>query len=197
MSLGSVSQIRLQREVDWITVLCVQVATLADFRLAQRSHLVRTMAALPAANPPKWNVNMKRLLAIAAIGAALTLFGTSTKASAADFYGGHGGQHSIGHHGYSNGIGHQNYGHQNYGHQNYGHQNYGHQNYGHQNYAYQNYGNRGYGNGYRSNRAIVPSYGYSSGYAPSYGTHGRTSSYGHGGLHLDIGRFHIGVGGQH
>jgi hypothetical protein len=122
---------------------------------------------------------MKRLFAIAALTVGLTVFGTISQASAGDhYYSGHSAQHGnvYSGHGYSHGS-------------------YGHGGYGHgvaQPYQ-QNYGSY-YGN--------VPSYGYpNAGYSPIYQSGyrgGYAPSYGHsGGVHLDIGRFHILGHGHH
>ncbi|QDT04985.1 hypothetical protein K227x_33830 [Rubripirellula lacrimiformis] len=123
---------------------------------------------------------MKRAFAIAAIAVGLFAITQDSEATAADyFHGGHGGHH--GHHGsyqagYQSGYrgGYSPAPVQAY----HGRPGYS-ANYGSQQY--------GYGQSYRPR--------VQSRYAPSYSTPQHRQ---HGGLHLDIGRFHIlGVGGHH
>ena len=118
---------------------------------------------------------MNRAFAIAALAAGLFAFAGNSNATAGDYH--HGG-----HHGYGGGH-HGGYHHGGYG-------NSPVQTY--PNYGYQsNYGGYGYGQPYQ------PSYQpqYPRQYAPAYRA---PSSRQHGGLHVDIGRFHIlGVGGHH
>lgn len=115
---------------------------------------------------------MKRFLMIAVAGAALTFALPASESKAADFYfgGGHGYGHVGGHHGSHHGGGY-------YG----GSRSY----YGH--------------NSFR--QRVAPSYNsYRYG---GYGHHGssyrsyRPSHYGHGGLHLDVGPLHLGLGRHH
>ena len=116
---------------------------------------------------------MTRLLTLAALVVGLSL--TASTSEAGDWHhGGHGVHH--GHHG-GHGYAH------------------GHSGYGRS--AYSNYGYGGFYGG--------QSYGYGNGfsyqprfqqrYAPSYRSYNRHQ---HGGLHVDIGRFHVlGIGGHH
>ncbi|WDQ17077.1 hypothetical protein [Rhodopirellula sp. P2] len=114
---------------------------------------------------------MNRAFAIAALAVGLFVFTGNTDATANDYF--HGGHH--GYHGSHHGGGH--------------HGGYAHapvQTYG--NYGYSsNYGGYGYGQTYQPR--------YQQRYAPTY----RSQPYRQrGGLHLDIGRFHVlGVGGHH
>jgi hypothetical protein len=123
---------------------------------------------------------MKRFLMIAFAGAALTFLIPSTEASAADVH--HGGGHVYnGGHGY---VGHSG-----------GHSNYGHGYTGGHGY----YGGHGItGHGITGRYNATPYYGsaYGSHYAPSYRSY-RPGYSGHGGVHLDVGRLHLGFGGHH
>lgn len=116
---------------------------------------------------------MKRSLTIAALAAGLFVIAGNTDAIA-------GGYQHGGHHAYSGGH-----------HGGYQHGGYTHapvQTYGNHGYS-SNYG--GYGGGY--GQAYQPR--YQRQYAPAY----RPQSYSRqGGLHIDIGRFHVlGAGGHH
>ncbi|EMI44935.1 hypothetical protein K227x_35370 [Rubripirellula lacrimiformis] len=121
---------------------------------------------------------MNRAFAIAALAAGLFAFAGNTGATASDyFHGGHGGHHAYsgGHHGGGHHGGYAQAPVQTYG-----------------NYGYSsNYGGYGYGQTYQ------PSYQpqYQQQYSPTY----RSQPYRQrGGLHLDIGRFHVlGAGGHH
>ncbi len=111
---------------------------------------------------------MKRFLAVAVVFTGLALFAATPDASAADtFYGGHGYGHG-GSSFYSGGHGYSS-------------------GYGHYAPSY------GYGSHHGTilhNRGRW--FGHRSGYAPVY------RSYGHGGgLHLGVGRIHLGTGGHH
>ena len=114
---------------------------------------------------------MKRIVAIVALTAGLFAFAGTTKTTAADYF--HGGHHGYGggHHGsyHRGGFSHAPV--QTY-----------------PSYGYQsNYGGYGYGQTYQPQ--------YQQQYAPAYRA---PSSRQHGGLHIDIGRFHVlGVGGHH
>ena len=115
---------------------------------------------------------MNRTLAIAAMATGLFVFAGTSDANAGDYF--HGGHHgySGGHHGAYHG----------------GYARAPIQPYG--NYGYSsNYG--GYGRGYGQT--------YQPRYQPQYAPSHTSRSYRqHGGLHLDIGRFHIlGIGGHH
>jgi len=118
---------------------------------------------------------MKRLLAIAFSAAAITLFVSAPTASAADYFHGHGGQHGS----------HSSHPHRGYGYPHSGHGHSSHHGYGGYSYtpSYQ------FGSNYRGRSSRYPT--YSQGY-------GGSRHYGHGGgLHLDIGRFHLGLGDHH
>ncbi|MDV6031455.1 MAG: hypothetical protein F9B45_15430 [Phycisphaera sp. RhM] len=121
---------------------------------------------------------MKRFLTIVALAAGLAFVTSGSNAGAADYYG-HGGHHR-------------------------GHA-FGHANYNQGSFGYGHYG-RGYGAyGGGFNRGAIQSYRPNYNYGPSLNRGGFTPlyqnrSYGHAhnhGLHLDIGRLHIGVGGHH
>ncbi len=122
---------------------------------------------------------MKRFLIIAFATVALTLVVTSGRASAGD-------HHYGGGHGYAGGHGFPG------GHSRYGRGYTG--GYGHSGYGYSGYSRATpyYGSAYRGN---APSHGGGH-YAPSYRFY-RPVAGGHGGVHLDVGRLHLGVGGHH
>lgn len=118
---------------------------------------------------------MNRAFAIAALVAGLFAFAGNPDATAGDYF--HGGHHTYsgGHHGVNHHGGYARAPVQ-----------------AHRNYGYSsNYGGNGYSQRYQ------PSYQprYQQQYAPAY----RSQPYRQrGGLHLDIGRFHVlGVGGHH
>jgi len=117
---------------------------------------------------------MKRFFTIVALAAGLVFVMSGINAGAADYYR-HGGHHG----------GHANY-------------NRGSSVYGHYGQGYGAYGggfNRGAIQSYRPNYNYGPSLNR-GGFTPLY----RDRSYDHthnNGLHLDIGRLHIGVGGHH
>lgn len=116
---------------------------------------------------------MKRCLMIALAGAALTFLIPSAKASAADAH--HGGGHV-----YNGGLGHVGHGgsHSGYGYTG------GHRYYG--------------GHGITGHYYATPFYGsaFRGHYAAGYRSY-RTASRSHGGVHLDVGRLHLGAGGDH
>ncbi len=138
---------------------------------------------------------MNRAFAIAALAAGLFAFAGSTNATASDYF--HGGQHgySGGHHG---GNHHAGYGHAPV------------QTHGNSGYS-SNYGGYGYGQTYQPSyqRSYQPSYqrsyqrSYQSSYQPRYQqqyapTYQSQPYRQRGGLHIDIGRFHVlGAGGHH
>lgn len=127
---------------------------------------------------------MKRILTFATAVLAIGFCGFTQNASAGDhYYGGHHRGHGYNTH-HSAGNGYSPYGRRNYG------SNYG--GYGRgpvQSYAPQyGYGHGGGGYG------VTPSYGRT--YSPSYSSPNHSAP--RGGIHLDIGRFHVlGLGGHH
>jgi opacity protein-like surface antigen len=121
---------------------------------------------------------MKRFLIIAAAVAALAVLTTSENAQASDYFSG--GNGYGGGHGYGGGYHGSVY------------------RGGHSNYGYGGYGHGGF-------RSVVPNRhsGY-GGYTPSYRAghyapkhQSYRPSYRHGGVHVDLGRLHFGVGGHH
>lgn len=114
---------------------------------------------------------MTRLLTLAALVAGLSLFASTSQAG--DWYhGGHGVHHGHhGGHGYAHGGGYAVAPHSGYGYGGF-------------------YEGQPYGFGNR--------YGYQprfrQGYAPRYRSYGHHQ---HGGLHVDVGRLHFGLGGHH
>jgi len=125
---------------------------------------------------------MKRFLMVAFTGAALTILIPSADATAADLHHG-GGRGYGGGHGYvGHGGGHDSSSHGYSGRRaNYG----GHGITGHSATS------RYYGSGYGGYAPI-----YGGHYTPSYRPY-RPTCRGHGGVHLDVGRLHLGVGGHH
>ena len=115
---------------------------------------------------------MKRFLALAALVASISLAASTSEAG--DWHhGSHGVHHGHhGGHGFAHGGGYAVSPYSNYGYGAF---------YGGQSY--------GYGNGY----GYQPQ--FRSGYAPRYQSYGRQQ---HGGLHIDVGPFHVlGIGGHH
>ncbi|TWU39862.1 hypothetical protein Q31b_31770 [Novipirellula aureliae] len=116
---------------------------------------------------------MKRLFAIAAIAAGITFFSFDTQVSAYDHFGGHHGRiyNQYGQGGYGHGGAHAYAPSRGHG---------------------SHYGGTIYGSGY----GYQPS--YRGGYIQNRGSYSHGANYGHGGgLHLDVGRLHLGIGGHH
>lgn len=123
---------------------------------------------------------MKRFLMIAVAGAALTILIPSGEAKAADHHFGRGHGYVGGHHGgaYSR--------------------------FGH---GYTGVHGFSRGLGHAGHRAVTPYYGsayrhytprYHGGHhAPAYRSYRPAYRHGHGGVHLDVGPLHLGVGGHH
>ncbi|MCO8123342.1 hypothetical protein NHH03_16450 [Stieleria sp. TO1_6] len=113
---------------------------------------------------------MKRFLAIALTSGLFSATGTATT-TAADYF--HGGHHGFG------GSHHGSYHHGGFSHAPI--------------QTYPNYGYRSKNSGYGYGQTYQPQ--YQQQYTPAYRA---PSSRQHGGLHIDIGRFHVlGVGGHH
>ena len=115
---------------------------------------------------------MTRLLTLAALVAGFSLIASTSEAG--DWHHGHHGVHHGHHggHGYAHGGGYAGSPYSSYGYGGF---------YGGQSYEYGN------GYGYQSR--------FRQGFAPRYRSYNRHQ---HGGLHVDIGRFHVlGIGGHH